>query len=126
MGEKKFIPVVLLLTTSFFAISCDGGIDVRGFVHSGSGAAISNAHIFLEHGDWPNFKVDTDSAGCFEVGGVVPVGKFNYSLRIEADGYQTFLTEVSNKDREALSIVLASKGSPDRGRSVKTSHIPCP
>ena len=41
-GTKKIMLVVLLFPALSFAISCDGGKDVRGFMHSGSGAAISN------------------------------------------------------------------------------------
>lgn len=104
---------------------CDGSLRVRGFVHDRSGAAISNAHVLLEHRQLPSFKKATDSAGCFSLWGVVPTGEFNYTLRVEAAGYETLVTEVSTRDREPLSISLALKGDLSQGRSEKLPNIPC-
>jgi Carboxypeptidase regulatory-like domain len=89
---------------------CDRFVFASGRVVDSKGRPLTAASLFLEAHRQGTFKADSDSDGCFWMGGArSPFGRDDYVLRAEAAGYKTVTGNVGTRLDRYVAIVLAKE-----------------
>jgi hypothetical protein len=79
----------VFLALSAFIAGCDGGVFVNGGVVDSQHRPIAGAEIILDReGDSRTFEDTSDRTGCFDIGGTVAPGRYDYKLHVRARGFK--------------------------------------
>lgn len=115
---RKALPLFALI----FLVGCDGGVFLSGRVLNGDGVPVKEAKVHLTtSGDgWP-FEAKTDTAGCFDAGGLTAPGHYQYLARVEADGYEPAEIRIQTLRKNRIVVTLELQGS---SRSSQVSAVP--
>ncbi len=115
-----------ILLAMLFLAACDGYVDVSGVVRDTERNPIAGARVVLDKENWRRFEGETDSEGCFDLGGIVPSGRYKYDVLVEADGFGSVRTKVRAGRSNLLEVQLERSGSAKEGVIQKSeAPIPC-
>lgn len=82
--------------------------------------------MILDKENARRFEGETDSQGCFHLGGIVAPGRYEYGVTVEADDFGSLTAEVPTLKENLLEVQLEPSGSAAQGVIRKSEGpIPC-
>ena len=115
-GEAAVRVRGLVLVLALAALSCDGGVSLRGRVMDGAGAPIEGAMVRVSRQGYYG-EARTAESGCLEIFGVVAPGRYSFSVVVEAPGRKALTTEIETLDSYHCEFVLVPETSEARSAS---------
>ena len=99
--------LTIVVVASIAAAGCDGAIRVRGRVVDAAGEPVSTARIHLSPPrDGRQFEDSVTPEGCFSIRRVVAPGRYNYTVRITAQGFKPVQDVLpTNEDTRAIVVL---------------------
>jgi len=121
---RLIVVIATAVLTGCPFLPADSTFHVGGRVTDSAGQAIEGATITVECPDHPNPQIagTSDYLGCFSFGIVVAPGRYNCSVSIQVDGFETLSAELPTLTDNLHIYVLEPEGSTGKSASSPMSE----